>query len=1143
MSGKCFKCNGDCVLKDNKGELFGYPCDQCKQIVCKNCAGLSASEVRAVVIPTRVMPFYCPHCRVNTISSIARKLNKLEEEIQENSSNFHGKFITLEHRIIKMEQILDSNKLIEQRLSKIEELIESNKSLNHEVSEIKKRVESQTQSQVDSEALFGEIQDRADRSKNLIVYNVEESHSKEFSERIAFDKQQCENVLGVLYEFCVNFCQAKATGITEPQCQDIYFSKLLEGSDGFSDSDLSLLSWLQSVPPETFSVPFEQRTLNMDIERLERPSLETSWTEHILVTPIKPKTFPHSAMPFTRPRSAADAMSRSLMPALEGGGPRDGARRSGPGAAQYHNGSARMMAASTGDILSNGPMTRSRIKSNKLMNTSVDRLFENDQVFLSSSYAEFQQLPSIQEQTSTPKINANYNSNSASLEDKLSTSSLDNKGRESPASSVTLRTPEIRKIPARVSEEVAAAIKRLESLFIDAGTAGSTTGTAGWESHPKHPRVVIKEPAISNKKCDVHDASSRSRSLGNIAHALCHRSPIGVARKKEPDIVFPGEGNMGPRRVSGSLAFPHLPPHKDMEHPSQFFSTLRKGSLDTSSECLRRESAWNKHHVGAQKKRSAQNASSDSLVDSRRTSWSVEHFDDRFIGAHSKTLRKGSLDTSSECLRRESAWNKHHAGAQRKRSAQNASSDSLVDSRRTSWSVEHFDDRFIGAHSKMLRKGSLDTSSECLRRESAWNKHHVSAQKKRSAQNASSDSLVDSRRTSWSVEHFDDRQFLGAHSKTLRKGSLDTSSECLRRKSAWNKYHVGAQKKRSAQKASSDSLVDSRRTSWSVEHFDDRQFLGAHSKPTTLDRDDKVDDSVDGRPRFVAVASLEDVQAVRCADFHPSGRIYARTKHHKGSIYCLAWSPVGDLLATGSNDKTVKLMKFNVDTSNIEGDEIELGMHDGTIRDICFLEDSSNKSSLLISGGAGDCKIYITDCATGTPFQALSGHTGHILTLYTWGGAMFVSGSHDKTVRFWDLRTKGCVNVVTPVTVPGTRQSSPVACLCVDPSGRLLVSGHEDSACVLYDIRGGRGVQSFKPHSADVRSIRFSPSAYYLLSAGYDNKLVLTDLQGDLTLPLPSVVVAQHDDKAISARWHPSEFSFVSTSADKTATLWALPPV
>lgn len=205
-------------------------------------------------------------------------------------------------------------------------------------------------------------------------------------------------IKGILYESCVSYCQAKATGSKESQNHEMNFSRLLDGSVGFSDSDLSLLSWLQSIPHDTFSVPFEQRTLNVDVERLERPSLETSWTEHMLVTPIKPKTFPHSAMPFTRPRSAADIMSRSLLPTLEGS----------PSVNRMNK--AALMALSTGDILQDSPMSRSSFasfhltghKNNKLMNTSVDRLFDNDgEVFLSSSYTEFQ-LPSISEQHSTP---------------------------------------------------------------------------------------------------------------------------------------------------------------------------------------------------------------------------------------------------------------------------------------------------------------------------------------------------------------------------------------------------------------------------------------------------------------------------------------------------------------------------------------------------------------------------------------------------------------------------------------------------------------------------------------------------------------------------------------------------------------------
>lgn len=318
-------------------------------------------------------------------------------------------------------------------------------------------------------------------------------------------------------------------------------------------------------------------------------------------------------------------------------------------------------------------------------------------------------------------------------------------------------------------------------------------------------------------------------------------------------------------------------------------------------------------------------------------------------------------------------------------------------------------------------------------------------------------------------------------------------------------------------------------------------------------------------PRFMPVNSLEDIQAIRCAEFHPNGRLYAvgsnsktlrlcaypeklvhpktaqppivlakRTKHHKGSIYCLSWSPKGDLLATGSNDKVVKVLKYDAITSSLGTNDNEITVHDGTVRDCVFLDEA-----MLASGGAGDCRIHLTDCNTMSIVQSLSGHSGHVLSLYTWNQGL-VSGGADKTVRFWDTRTRtGCVNMVQY----GGNNGSAVAACCVDPSGRLLVTGHEDSCCILYDIRGGRTVQSFKTHSADVRSVRFSPNAFYLLTAGYDNRLVLTDLQGDLTGTLPSVVVAQHTDKVISGRWHPTDFSFISTSADKTASLWALPPL
>ncbi|XP_050389781.2 WD repeat-containing protein 47 [Patella vulgata] len=324
------------------------------------------------------------------------------------------------------------------------------------------------------------------------------------------------------------------------------------------------------------------------------------------------------------------------------------------------------------------------------------------------------------------------------------------------------------------------------------------------------------------------------------------------------------------------------------------------------------------------------------------------------------------------------------------------------------------------------------------------------------------------------------------------------------------------------------------------------------------------------RQRFVAINVLEDAQAIRTVAFHPTGNYYAigsnskmlricafpdisevredqpteeadvvfkQAKHHKGSIYCSAWNPTGDLIATGSNDKVIKLTKFNTGLMRAEGKDMELAFHDGTIRDLVFMQDATNKTSILISGGAGDCKNYVTDCETGTPIRAMAGHTGHIYSLHTWGGCMFVSGSQDKTARFWDLRAS------TAITVVPSPCGSAFASVCVDPSGRLLASGHEDGVVMLYDIRGGRVIQNFKPHSGECRSARFSMNAYYLLSSSYDQRVVLTDLHGDLLRPLPSVVIGEHKDKVIQCRWHPSQLAFITCSADRTVNCWALPVV
>lgn len=83
----------------------------------------------------------------------------------------------------------------------------------------------------------------------------------------------------------------------------------------------------------------------------------------------------------------------------------------------------------------------------------------------------------------------------------------------------------------------------------------------------------------------------------------------------------------------------------------------------------------------------------------------------------------------------------------------------------------------------------------------------------------------------------------------------------------------------------------------------------------------------------------------------------------------------------------------------------------------------------------------------------------------------------DKTVRFWDTRVNESLNTVLPLTYYDS-MGSPVTSVCVDPTGKLMVSGHEDSSCILYDVRKNRQVQCFQPHTSDIRWVN---TIYYVV--------------------------------------------------------------
>ncbi|WP_405161617.1 hypothetical protein OG203_35600 [Nocardia sp. NBC_01499] len=256
---------------------------------------------------------------------------------------------------------------------------------------------------------------------------------------------------------------------------------------------------------------------------------------------------------------------------------------------------------------------------------------------------------------------------------------------------------------------------------------------------------------------------------------------------------------------------------------------------------------------------------------------------------------------------------------------------------------------------------------------------------------------------------------------------------------------------------------------------------------------------------------------------------------HTGAVYMVAHSPNGQVLASASNDSTVRLWD-TTDPADYRPLGASLPTQQGWVSSVAFSKDGQ-----FLAAGTESGVIYLWNVSdpehprqVGAPIDA--GCSSIFTVAFHPRLPILALACRDSTIRLWSISDHPTLSRV----ISGAKNA--VRTLAFSPDGRLLAAGGNDTTISLWDVTDPMAPTSLGPPLTgftDIsHSVAFSPDSRLLAAGSDDHTVKLWDVTTPAT-PVPvGPALTNQTGPVWSVAFAPDGARLAVGSWDGTISIW-----